>query len=171
MGRRPRAGRPRARPTRRRPPPSPPGRNELLASHPHLRGNRARGEGGGDMSSRSRRAGLTRRDFCALGGAAAGGLLLQRPARTIGDHALFRFGRLALPGLPDPRPTALRRLAWDLVRRTSLVTASEPTALRLADPALFRFPFLVLSGDRGFTLPPEADLARLRRHITYGGFL
>ena len=29
----------------------------------------------------------------------------------------------------------------------------------------------MLSGDRGFALPPEADIARLRRHITYGGFL
>ena len=114
-----------------------------------------------------------RRTFVAFGAAAAGGLLLGsgRPARAIGDHSLFRFGRLVLPGLPDPRPTALKRLAWDLVRRTSLVTASEPAALRLTDPALFRFPFLVLSGDRAFALPPEAELARLRRHITYGGFL
>ena len=29
----------------------------------------------------------------------------------------------------------------------------------------------MLSGDRRFALPPEADVARLRRHITYGGFL
>ena len=116
---------------------------------------------------------LTRRAFGALGAAVAGGLLLgrARPAGAIGEHSLFRFGRLSIPGLPDPRPTALRRLAWDLVRRTSLVTASEPTSLRLADPTLFRYPFLVLSGDRGFALPPEADLAHLRRHITYGGFL
>jgi hypothetical protein len=116
---------------------------------------------------------LTRRALGALGAAAAAAAIIgrARPALAIGEHSLFRFGRLVIPGLPDPRPTALRRLAWDLVRRTSLVTASEPTPLRLADPNLFRFPFLVLSGDRGFALPPEADLARLRRHITYGGFL
>jgi hypothetical protein len=120
---------------------------------------------------RRRRSGLTRRELCALGSAAAAGILFPRQARAIGDHSLFRFGRLALSGLPDPRPSALRRLAWDLVRRTSLVTASEPAALRLTDPNLFRHPFLVLSGDRAFPLPPEAELARLRRHITYGGFL
>jgi hypothetical protein len=57
------------------------------------------------------------------------------------------------------------------VRRTSLATASEADEVRLADPALFRHPFLVLSGDRGFALPPESEIARLRRHITYGGFL
>jgi hypothetical protein len=116
---------------------------------------------------------LTRRAFGKLGAAAAVAALAgrARPAHAIGDHSLFRFARIAIPGLPDPRPTALRRLSWDLVRRTSLVTASDPVTLRLNDPALFRHPFLVLSGDRGFALPPEADLARLRRHITYGGFL
>ena len=92
-------------------------------------------------------------------------------ARAIGEHSNFRFARIALPGLPDPRPSALRRMAWELVRRTSVVTSSDPVELRLSDPALFRFPFLLLSGDRGFALPPEADLARLRRHLTYGGFL
>jgi hypothetical protein len=118
----------------------------------------------------SARAKLSRRQVLALGGAAAAALL-SPPARAIGDRSLFRFGRLALPGLPDPRPTALRRLSWDIVRRTSLVTASEPANLRLTDPNLFRYPFLVLSGDRGFALPPEPEIARLRRHITYGGFL
>lgn len=98
-------------------------------------------------------------------------LLGARAANAIGEHSNFRFARIALPGLPDPRPTALRRLAWELVRRTSVVTSSDPVDLRLSDPALFRFPFLVLSGDRGFALPPEAELARLRRHLTYGGFL
>jgi hypothetical protein len=102
--------------------------------------------------------------------AAASGLGLPR-ARAIGDRSSFRFGRLALAGLPDPRPSALRRLGWELVRRTSLVTTPDPVELRPSDPALFRHPFLVLSGDRGFPLPPEADLARLRRHLTYGGFL
>ncbi|HEY2900975.1 MAG TPA: DUF4159 domain-containing protein [Polyangia bacterium] len=109
----------------------------------------------------------------ALAGAVAGAATLApaRRAAAIGDHSLFRFARLTVPGLPDPRPTALRRLSWELVRRTSLVTASDPAEPRLLDPQLFRFPFLVLSGDRPFALPPEPEIARLRRHITYGGFL
>ena len=94
-----------------------------------------------------------------------------RLAHAIGEHSSFRFARIALPGLPDPRPSALRRLSWELVRRTSIVTAPERVDVRLADPALFHHPFLVLSGDRGFPLPPESELGRLRRHLTYGGFL
>jgi len=114
----------------------------------------------------------SRRQLLAAAPTAGAGLLLQGGvARAIGDRSLFRFGRLALPGLPDQRPTALRRLSWELVRRTSLVTASETAELRAADPTLFRFPFLVLSGDRAFALPPEPEIARLRRHITFGGFL
>jgi len=121
----------------------------------------------------SRRAWLGRGAAALAGPVLTGSLLLgrDRAAQAMGEHSLFRFGRLALPGLPDPRPGALRRLAWELVRRTSVVTASEPVDLRLTDPNLFRYPFLVLSGDRGFALPPESDLARLRRHLTYGGFL
>jgi len=106
----------------------------------------------------------------ALAGVGAS-LLWPQIARAIGEHSHFRFARLSLPGLPDPRPSALRRLSWELVRRTSIVTASDPIELRLSDPTLFRYPFLVLSGDRGFSLPPEADLIRLRRHLTFGGFL
>ena len=115
----------------------------------------------------------TRRRFlsAALGAPALLALGLRRQAQAIGDRSLFRFARLALPGLPDPRPTALKRLAWEIVRRTSVQTAPETIDLRLADPKLFRYPLLVLSGDRGFALPSESDLARLRRYITYGGFL
>jgi len=119
-----------------------------------------------------------RRFLRALGRAAAGSAAAwaaigagRRPAFAIGDRSLFRFARVALPGLPDPRPNALRRLAWEIVRRTSVATASDPAEIRLGDPNLFRYPFLVLSGDRRFALPPEADIVRLRRHITYGGFL
>jgi hypothetical protein len=112
-----------------------------------------------------------------LGGAAAAGILCGLPGLRGGrgaaaaDHSPFRFARLVLPGLSDPRPSALRRLAWELVRRTSIVTASDTAELRPSDPQLFRHPFLVLAGDRGFALPAEPDLVRLRRYLTYGGFL
>ncbi|MFL5304778.1 MAG: DUF4159 domain-containing protein [Polyangia bacterium] len=122
----------------------------------------------------SRVNGLPRISRRAVLRAGAGAALVAgwgRPARAIGERSLFRFARAVLPGLPDPRPTALGRLAWEVVRRTSVQTTSDPVELRLADPNLFRHPFLVLSGDRAFALPSDADIARLRRYITYGGFL
>src|SRR3954468_10002792 len=117
--------------------------------------------------------GPSRRELVGAGLSAglAGALTGPRRGWAIGDRSLFRFARLSLPGLPDPRPTGLRRLAWEVVRRTSVATASDPADIRLADPSLHRFPFLVLSGDRAVPLPAEADIIRLRRYITYGGFL
>jgi Domain of unknown function (DUF4159) len=118
----------------------------------------------------STRARLTRRGF--LAGAAACGVLAPAGAgHAIGDRARLRFARLHLPDLPNPRPTALRRLAFEIERRTSLTTVPEPAEIKATDPELFRHPFLLLSGDRGFAPPPDADVARLRRFLTYGGFL
>src|ERR1700690_3195296 len=116
--------------------------------------------------------GVSRRRLLTLGvGTSLLTFLRSRSSGAIGDRSLFHFARVSLPGLPDPRPTALTRLAWEIVRRTSVQTASDTAELRLSDPNLFHYPFLVLSGDRGFALPPESDISRLRRHITYGGFL
>jgi hypothetical protein len=95
----------------------------------------------------------------------------SRIARALGDLSRLRLLRLRLPNLPDPRPSALRRLAWDLERRTSLVTIPEPIELPIASPELFRYPLGLLSGDRGFALPPEVDIVRLRRYLTFGGCL
>jgi hypothetical protein len=107
-----------------------------------------------------------------LAGAAAGlALLPARRSGAIGEHAALRFARLHLPDLPNPRPSALRRLAMEIERRTSLVTVPEPIDIRPTDPELFRYPFLVLSGDRGFAPPTEPEVVRLRRFLTYGGFL
>jgi hypothetical protein len=113
----------------------------------------------------------TRRTLLGAAAATAGGLVLPRPARAIGDKAKLRFARLHLPDLPNPRPTALRRLAWEIERRTSLVALPDPVELRATDPELFRHPFLLLSGDRGFAPPPDNEVTRLRRYLTYGGFL
>jgi len=121
----------------------------------------------GARSSRRRLLGSALGLATTIGAARLGGGRLA--AAT--EHSPFRFARLVLPGLPNPRPNALRRLAWELVRRTSIATESDPVEVRPSDPALFRHPFLFLAGDRGFASPPEADLVRLRRYLTYGGFL
>ena len=107
----------------------------------------------------------------ALLAAAGATLLLPASARAIGERSKLRLARLHLPDLPNPRPSALRRLAWELERRTSLVTLPDPVEVKATDPELFRHPFLVLSGDRGFAQPTDAEVVRLRRFLTFGGFL
>lgn len=110
----------------------------------------------------------------ALGAGLAGAAtvaLASRPSRGGSEGVRFRLARLQMGGLADPRPTALKRWAWELEARTSLEPEAEPAAVRTSDPELFRHPMLILSGDQGFPPPSEAEVARLRRFVTFGGFL
>lgn len=79
-------------------------------------------------------------------------------------------GSAPTPG-SEPRPTALRRLAWEIDKRTSIDMATEAARIGLADTALFRHPILYLAGDRSFAPPSDAEVARLRHHLAYGGTL
>ncbi len=119
---------------------------------------------------------MRRREFLrlALGSAAAlalpGGAARTALAMTARANnmifALVDHG----PGA-NPRPTALRRMAWELTRRTSIAAELESVLIRPEDPRLFYHPFLVLAGEDGFPLPGDAGLSNLRRHLTYGGML
>jgi len=114
---------------------------------------------------------LTRRRFLAAlaGGAAAVAL----PGRASGATAAspVAIGQLQHGGRWNPRPSALRRLGWELARRTSIETTPDPVPLRLEAPGLHRHPWLYLAGDG--PMPPlgEPERAALRRHLQYGGFL
>lgn len=101
--------------------------------------------------------------------------LLGAPGRA---HAIGAKSRVALAqlrhgaGQSVPRPSALRRLAWEIDKRTSIDVAVEPRFVSLADEeALFEHPFLYLSGDKEFPLPPPREIGRLRRYLIYGGTL
>ncbi len=83
----------------------------------------------------------------------------------------LNFGLLDHGPGSNPRPTALRRMAWELTRRTSIAAELETKLVRPEDPRLFYLPFLVLAGKDEIELPSEAGLSNLRRHLTYGGML
>ena len=112
---------------------------------------------------------VTRRRLFQAAAGAAGFVALGKDAR--GANARFRLARLQVAGLPDPRPTALKRWAWELEARTSLEPDTEPAVVRALDAELFTHPMLILSGDQGFADPSDAEITRLRRYVTFGGFL
>lgn len=97
--------------------------------------------------------------------------LLAPEAHAFGDASRFSFAVLRHGGNFDPRPNGLRRIAWEVAKRTSIEVVLEPKVLDLTDPELFRHPFLVLSGDGAFPPFGEAEVGALRRYLTYGGFL
>ncbi len=93
-------------------------------------------------------------------------------ASAIGEGSLLDFVSIVYGGGNwQPRPTALRRLSWEVRKRTSIEASLEPGSMRLSSPRLFAKPMLVLAGDRAFPPWPEADVTRLRRWLVYGGFL
>jgi hypothetical protein len=119
---------------------------------------------------------VTRRRL--LGGVAAGlALAATRRAHAIGPGSKFRFGQLQLGagtsgdrGL-GPRPSALRRMAWEIDKRTSIDVELEPVAVTPTAETLHETPFLYLAGERTFELPSGAGIEALRRFLTFGGFL
>ncbi len=114
---------------------------------------------------------LSRRAFLRGAAAAAAALALPRGARALGDASKLVIGVVQHGGSWNPRPTALRRLGWELTRRTSIETSNEPVPVRLDRAALHQHPLLVLAGAGSFPAFSEAERAALRRHLQYGGFL
>ncbi|MDF1563734.1 MAG: DUF4159 domain-containing protein [Deltaproteobacteria bacterium] len=114
---------------------------------------------------------LLRRDLLRLGLASLAGLLLPGRAEAFGASSKLIFALLDHGSDPDPRPTALRRLAWEIVKRTSIDCELDTVRLKANSPALFKHPLLVLTGRQG--LPPlsASEAASLRRYLTYGGTL
>jgi hypothetical protein len=99
-------------------------------------------------------------------------IALSSTAWAFGDSDRLALAQLDLGGRTTPRPSATRRLAWEIEKRTSILTVGEPVSVKLSDEkALAKNPLLYLRGDGGFTLPVEPELDRLRRHLAGGGLL
>jgi hypothetical protein len=99
-------------------------------------------------------------------------LLWSAPAHALGEREKLGFGQIVYAGNWNPRASGLRRLAWEIEKRTSIETLGEPAEVRLSDEsALKKSPLLFLSGDAALPLFDEADVTRLRRHLSFGGLL
>ena len=116
---------------------------------------------------------MRRRDFLRLVSAGTAQALWPRSrARALGDADKFQIAQIVYPGGNwQPRPTAMRRILWEIDKRTSIDVKLDPVEVKLAQPELFRYPFLYLAGDRAFPPFPDEEVVRLRRHLQAGGFL
>jgi hypothetical protein len=116
---------------------------------------------------------ITRRGLLTGGIAGAFGLALP-PAHAIGPGSKFRFGQLQLASGTswNPRPNALRRLGWEVQKRSSSIQVElAPAIVTPTSDTLHETPFLYLSGEREIDLPSAAGIEALRRFLTFGGFL
>jgi hypothetical protein len=118
---------------------------------------------------------FSRRGFLA-GGMATVSALVARKAFAMGPGSKFRLGQLQLGGgtgrgAVGPRPGALRRLARELEKRTSIDVHIDPAIVTPTSEALHETPFLYLAGEREIEMPNAAGIEALRRFLTFGGFL
>jgi hypothetical protein len=114
---------------------------------------------------------LKRREFIKGAAAAAASAVLAGggSALAMGEKSAFAAASLKYDGRWNLRPSALRRLMFEVGRRTAIAAAFEPGEASLMSPALFDFPFLHWSGDSAFPQFSEADVMRLRRYAGAGG--
>jgi hypothetical protein len=113
---------------------------------------------------------LSRRQL--LGGAAAGLVVAaaRRRAEAIGPSSKFRFGHLQLGPGWNPRPTALKKLSWEIKKQTS-IDVDDPVIVTATSETLHETPFLYLTGEKAIELPSNAGIEALRRFLTFGGFM
>jgi hypothetical protein len=112
---------------------------------------------------------VTRRNL--LLGSAATAALASLRASAFGEKSRFIPAIAMHGGRWDTRLSGLRRITWELQRRTSVEVVPDPRPFALSSPELFEYPFLYLGGDG--ELPPlsGAEVENLRRYLTYGGFM
>lgn len=70
-----------------------------------------------------------------------------------------------------PRPTALRRLLWEVAQRTSIEVHLSPRELAPDDRGLFENPMLYWAGASAEPDWSEKAVRNVRRHLTYGGMM
>jgi hypothetical protein len=101
------------------------------------------------------------------------GLLIDHDrARALGEHTAIELRTLDYAGGdPNPRPSAMKRLAWEVRQRTSVETRLESGHVRFSDSELFEYPLIYWSGDRAFPLLSDPEVQGFRRFVEFGGMV
>jgi len=123
-------------------------------------------------ANRSMGCDVGRRRFLAGALALGGAVLAPRFARGVGAPSQVALAQLAYSGGNwQPRPTALRRLAWEVHKRTAVDTALEPPQVKADLRSLAPHPLVYVSGDRPFSELEPAATDALGRYVRLGGTL
>lgn len=92
-------------------------------------------------------------------------------ARAFGEASRFVPALAKHGGTFDTRVSGLRRLAFELQRRTSVEAVLETRVLALDSPRLFEHPWVYLSSETEVPPLSAAEVEGLRRYLTFGGLV
>jgi hypothetical protein len=106
-----------------------------------------------------------------LVGALASVPLFSRAASAFGDSSRFIPAVAQHGGRWDARLTGLRRIAWELQRRTSVEVVLDARPFPMSSPKIFEYPFLYLGAEGPLPAFKPDEVENLRRYLTFGGFL
>ncbi len=119
--------------------------------------------------------GFSRREFLKLlaGGSALGAsALFSKRIKAFGGINKFLPQILDFPGSNwQTRADGIKRLQWEVMRRTSVEASLTYRSVSPDSDELFRSPFLYIYGDESFPEWSEEWRLKLNRFLTYGGFL
>jgi len=87
------------------------------------------------------------------------------------DYSKFTAAKVKYSGNWDTRNNALRKIMYEVNRRTSISCSSEPATVEPESTTIFNYPFLSISGDKSLPDFPAISIARLKRFINKGGFI
>ncbi len=113
-----------------------------------------------------------RRNFAKTIGLVAGAAALPSLGWGLGTASQINLAQIVYPGGNwQPRPTALRRLAWEIHKRTAIDTVLEPRSIKPTLHALSSNPLVFLAGDRPFPAWSSSSTNAMRRFLKLGGTL
>ena len=113
-----------------------------------------------------------RRHFLKTTGIITAGALLPTRLWAVGTASQINIVQLVYPGGNwRPRPNALRRLAWEVHKRTAVDTSLEPTTAKLSTYTQSSSPLAYLSGDRSFPDWNDNAIRTMTRFLRLGGTL
>ncbi len=98
-------------------------------------------------------------------------VLPGQPAQPI-DRTKFTIARLKYGGGGDwySNPSSLPNLLSELRKRTNMIAADREARVAATDPDFFAYPYLYMNGHGNIRFT-DAELEKLRLHLTHGGFL
>lgn len=98
--------------------------------------------------------------------------LFPADAKAMGESTNFSIAKFKYASANwDPRPSGIRRLLFEVAKRTSISVNTDVPVVDGHGPDLFDHPFLLLAGDAEIPALDDAVVGNLRTYLKAGGFL